>query len=102
MNNKIIPFPIVKQKALPTSNKVPATVRSLALALKVKLRVSSNSSLAYFLDNTEVKSNQRAIEKWLLDNYSEQDIKSMDSPLELLSDELTSVLNNKLMMMEDE
>lgn len=102
MNNKIIPFPIVNQQSLPTIKKVPITVRSLALALKVKLRISSDSSLVYLLGDGDAISNQKAIEKWLLDNYNEYEIKAMDYPLDQLSNDLTTVLNTKLMMMEDE
>lgn len=102
MSNKIIQFPNTKQKPVPTVRKVSATVRSLALALKVRLRISSDSSLVYILGDGEAISNLQAIEKWLLNNYNEYEVKAMNSPLNEISNHLVTVLNNKLMMIEDE
>lgn len=102
MNNKIILFPTVKQSSVVKVNKVPVTVRALALALRINLNISTDSSLIYILGNGEASSNQHAIEIWLLENYNEHEIKSMSSPLEELANVLTTLLNNKLMSMEDE
>ena len=101
MNNKIILFPSLKQHPAVKVNKVPATVRALALALRVKLNISPDASLVYILGYAEAKSNQSAIEKWLLDNFGESDIKTLHSPLEDISNSLEIYLNDKLMM-EDE
>lgn len=101
MNNKIILFPSLKQHHSVKTNKVPATVRALALALRVKLNISADSSLVYILGYAEAKSNQSAIEKWLLDSFSEAKIKTMHSPLEDISNSLEIYLNDKLMV-EDE
>jgi len=101
MNNKIILFPSLKQHPAVKVNKVPATVRALALALRVKLNITTDASLVYILGYAEAKTNQTAIENWLLDNFSESEIKNMHSPLEDISNSLESYLNDKLMV-EDE
>ena len=102
MSNKIILFPTAKQQTAVKVNKVPATVRALAIALRVKLNITTDSSLVYILGDGEAYSNQNAIEIWLKDNYDEYEIKLMSSPIEQLANDLKVVLNNKLMMMEDE
>ncbi len=101
MNNKIILFPALKQHPAVKINKVPVTVRALALALRVKLNITPDASLVYILGNGEASSNQNAIEIWLKDNYSEYEVKAMPSPLEQLANDLKTELNNKLMEMED-
>ena len=101
MSNKIILFPSLKQHPAVKTNKIPTTVRALALALRVKLNITPDASLVYILGYDDAKSNQSAIEKWLLDNFGESEIKAMNSPLEDISNSLVSYLNNKLMM-EDE
>lgn len=101
MNNKIISFPSLKQHPSVKVNKVPATVRALALALRVKLNITPDSSLVYILGNGDAYSNQNAIEIWLKDNYSEYEVKAMSFPLQQLANDLKTMLNNKLMEMED-
>jgi len=101
MNNKIILFPSLKQHPAVKINKVPSTVRALALALRLKLNIAADASLVYILGYADAKSNQSAIEKWLLDNYGESKIKTMHSPLEGILVALERHLNDKSMM-EDE
>ena len=98
MSDKIIFFPVVKQKSVVKSFKVSATVRALAVALRVNLNITADASLVYIIGNGEAKTNQDAIECWLMDNYSEEDIKSIPSPLDEITNTLKRYLNNKLMM----
>lgn len=98
MNNKIILFPSLKQHSAVRVNKVPSTIRALALALRLKLNIAADASLVYLLGYAKAKTNQSAIEKWLLDNFSESEIKIMRSPLEDISNSLENYLNDKLMM----
>jgi len=98
MSDKIIIFPTVKQQVSVKKHKVPATVRALALALRVNLNITADASLTCIIGNGDAKTNQAAIEKWLLDNYSEGEIKNMPSPLEEIANSLERYLNNKLMM----
>lgn len=98
MSNKIIFFPTVKQQSSVKKHKVPATVRALALALRVNLNITADASLTYIIGNGKAKTNQAAIENWLLDNYSEGEIKAMPSPLEQITHSLERYLNNKLMI----
>jgi hypothetical protein len=98
MNNKIILFPSAKQPSSIKKQRVPVTVRTLALALRVNLNISSDASLVYILSNGKEKNNQKAIETWLSDNYSENEIKAMSSPLKEISNSLERYITNKLMM----
>lgn len=100
MSNKIIVFPKEKKQPSIKVSKIPATIRTLALALKVKLNISSDSSLVYVMGKGEASSNQNAIEIWLLENYEEYSLKSMITPLEYLANELTHFLNEKISSME--
>ncbi len=98
MNNKIILFPAVIKQSHSKTNKVPAEIRTLALALRACLNIATDDSLVFILGHGEAKTNQKAVENWLLDNYSLLNIKFMSSPLEEITNDLETYLNSRLMM----
>lgn len=76
--------------------KVPCTYRNLAAALMVTRRIPEGNVLIAVLGSGNDYSNQRAIETWLMSQYSECAIRRMCSPLDTLGDELIHFLNERL------
>ncbi|MEW8508844.1 MAG: hypothetical protein AB2598_19315 [Candidatus Thiodiazotropha sp.] len=76
--------------------KVPRTYRNLAAALMVTKRIPEGNTLITVLGVGNEYSNQRAIESWLMSEYSESAIRKMCSPLEKLGDALVLCLYERL------
>jgi len=94
MSDNVILFPSVKCDQHQPLRKVPTQVRHLACVLIGKLQINTDTSLVACLGRGDELSNQSAIETWLLERFGEDVIRSMQSPLEPLSKELTNHLNN--------
>jgi hypothetical protein len=52
------------------------------------LQIKEGVELVYIIGDGDEYSNQRAIESWLMALYTEDDINSLDMPLETLEDAL--------------
>jgi hypothetical protein len=76
--------------------KVPCAYRNLAAALMARNFIPEGKALIAFLGSGNENSNQRAIETWLMSQYSECAIRRMCSPLDTLGDELIHFLNERL------
>jgi hypothetical protein len=76
--------------------KVPCAYRNLAAALMARNFIPEGKALIAFLGSGNEYSNQRAIETWLMSQYSECAIRRMCSPLDTLGDELIHFLNERL------
>ena len=76
--------------------KVPSTYRNLAAALMVTISIPEGNALIAVLGTGNEYSNQRAIESWLMSEFSESAIRKMCSPLETLGEALIHFLNERL------
>lgn len=76
--------------------KVPCTYRNLAAALMVMSFIPEGNALIAVLGRGNEYSNQRAIETWLMSQYSECAIRKMCSPIDTLRDALIHFLNERL------
>ena len=101
MNNNVIKFPAVVQPQTITVPKVPSLVRNMACALMVNLRINCSASLIYLLGTGAEKSNQEAIEAWLLREYGPDMISTLQDPTEKLSNALMTYLNDQLIDREE-
>lgn len=101
MSNNVIKFPVAVHPQTITVPKIPSQVRSLACALRINLRINSSSSLIYLLGTGTEQSNQSAIETWLLTEYGLDKIISMKDPLDQLTKDLKTHLNNQIIDKEE-
>ena len=76
--------------------KVPCTYRNLAAALMAMSFIPEGNALIAVLGSGNEYSNQRAIETWLMSQYSECAIRKMLSPVDTLRDALIQFLNERL------
>ena len=92
MRGEVSVFPIKR----PGIAKVPCTYRNLAAALMARNFIPEGKALIAVLGSGNEYSNQRAVESWLMSQYSECAIRRMCSPLDTLDDELIHFLNERL------
>lgn len=101
MNKKVIQFPKARTITITTKHKVPSLFIKLAYGLMFKLEILPDISLVAVLGNGNEISNHAALVTWLRKNYSVDQIEAMRSPIEVITNELRTYLNNKLNNMED-
>ena len=95
MSHSVIPFPQREQKRgyTPTT-KVPGYARKLAASLMWTLQIQPGLALVYILGHGDEYSNQRAVETWIMEHYSSDDIAAMESPVQVLHDALSRMLSH--------
>ncbi len=99
MSHSVIPFPVRKTPATGIA-KVPSTVRKLASSLMWTLQIPEGLALIHVIGHGDEYSNQRAIESWLMDHYTDEDIAAMASPIGTVQTALVHFLNEKYNNME--
>lgn len=73
--------------------KVPPLVRKLASSLIRTMQIQDGVGLVYVIGKGDEYSNQRAIETWLMTQYSDEVIVSMQAPLTTLAKSLEHHIN---------
>jgi len=94
MINSIIAFPLRKMEPEASVAKVPSYVRKLAASLMWSLQIQEDHALVYIIGHGYEYSNQRAIETWLMNHYSEEEVDAMASPLNILENSLVRHIND--------
>lgn len=92
MRGEVSVYPTIR----PGIAKVPCTYRNLAAALMVMNFIPEGNALIAVLGRGNEYSNQRAIETWLMSQYSEHSIRKMRCPLDTVGDALIHFLNERL------
>lgn len=92
MSSNVIMFPRKEQTTRQCVDKVPSYCRKLAASLTSVLNIQNGNELVRLIGNGDEYSNQRAIESWIQNNYSEVDVGTMESPLK----ELGKALNDEI------
>jgi len=96
MSNIIYLYPEkTKMKSSEIIKRVPNHVRKQAAALMVVMQIPDGFSLVHLIGHGDECSNQRAIETWLMNNFTEQSLLSHEQTLVTLQNALTQHLNNQ-------
>ena len=93
MSKSIINFPLKKKVAVKLVAKVPSDIRRLASTLMLTVHISLGTSLVHVLGKGDERSNQQAIETWLMRRYSNNELEIMHNKVETLTDDLSRYLN---------
>jgi len=88
MTHTVIEFPRVNREKESRVTKVPAYVRKLSSSLMWTLQIKEGVDLVYIVGDGDEYSNQRAIESWLMVHYTEDEVNSLEFPLDALEDAL--------------
>ena len=93
MSNSIIHFPLKKKVAVKLVAKVPSDIRRLASTLMLTVHIQQGTSLVHVLGNGDERTNQQAIETWLMKHYTNNELLIMKNKVETLTDDLSRYLN---------
>lgn len=93
MSNSIINFPLKKKVAVKLVIKVPSDIRRLASTLMLTAHISQGTSLVHVLGKGDERTNQQAIEAWLMKYYTSNEFSIMVNKVETLTDDLSRYLN---------
>lgn len=93
MSNSIIHFPLKKKVTIKLVTKVPSDVRRLASTLMLTVHIPRGTSLVNIIGNGKERSNQQAIETWLMKRYTNNELEIMHNKVETLTDDLSRFLN---------
>lgn len=96
MSNIISLFPMkgkLKKDTLPT--RLSNDVRKFAASLMFKMHISEGIALVHYLGHGDESSNQRAIETWLLNTFSKEELMNQTLTLDTLQKTLTQFINTQ-------
>ena len=85
MSHVVIPFPGNKTTLVEDAFYIPSFVKKLASSLMICLEIKEGVELVNIIGNGDEHSNQKAIETWLMNQYTEESFLTMETPLSTLA-----------------